>query len=99
MAGQGVEIVGMLYKDPKGIEAARELLARDGNPFRHIGLDPLGDLGIDIGISGVPESFLIDASGQIVKTKRNYFTEADVTDFVAAYRAEVAKSPAATPAG
>ena len=30
----------------------------------------------------------------IVKTKRNYFTEADVTDFVAAYRAEQAKSGA-----
>ena len=98
MAAQGVEIVGMLYKDPNGVEAAHELLARDGNPFKHIGTDPLGDLGIDIGISGVPESFLIDANGQIVKTKRNYFTEADVTDFVAAYRAEVAKSSAPAPA-
>lgn len=65
----------------------RSPLVRDGNPFKHIGLDPLGDLGIDIGISGVPESFLIDANGQIVKTKRNYFTQADVADFVAAYRA------------
>ncbi len=95
MAGQGVEIVGMLYKDPKGIEAAHELLARDGNPCKHIGLDPLGDLGIDIGISGVPESFLIDANGQIVKTKRNYFVESDVADYVAAYRAEQAKAGAA----
>ena len=98
MAGQGVEIVGMLYKDPKGIGAAQELLVRDRNPFKHIGLDPLGDLGIDIGISGVPESFLIDANGQIVKTKRNYFTQADVADFVAAYRAEAAKSAAPPPA-
>ena len=95
MAAQGVEIVGMLYKDPNGVEAAHELLARDGNPFKHIGTDPLGDLGIDIGISGVPESFLIDASGQIVKTKRNYFVEADVADFVAAYKAEAAKSATA----
>lgn len=92
MAKQNVEIIGILYKDPKGIEAAHELLKQDGNPFAHIGLDPLGDLGIDIGISGVPESFLIDANGQIVKTKRNYFTEADVTDFVAAYHAEQAKA-------
>ena len=44
----------------------------------------------------MPESFLIDANGQIIKTKRNYFTEADVTDFVAAYRAEQAKSGAAS---
>ena len=97
MAGQGVEIVGILYKDPKGIQAAHELLARDGDPFKHIGLDPLGDLGIDIGISGVPESFLIDANGQIVKTKRNYFTEEDLPVFVKAYRDEVAKSSTPAP--
>jgi cytochrome c biogenesis protein CcmG/thiol:disulfide interchange protein DsbE len=99
MASEGVEIVGVLYKDPKGIAAAHELLARDGNPFAHIGLDPLGDLGIEIGISGVPESFLIDANGQIVKTKRNYFTETDVADFVAAYRAEVARAGGPKAAG
>lgn len=92
MQKQGVEIVGMLYKDPTGQEAARELLAREGNPFAVVGQDPTGDLGIDMGISGVPESFLIDANGQIIKTKRNYFLEQDVTDFVAAYRAEQAKS-------
>ncbi len=91
MAGQGVEIVGMLYKDGEP-EKARQILAKDGNPFRHIGVDRSGDLGIDIGISGVPESFLIDAAGQIVKTKRNYFTEEDVPVFVAAYRAEQAKA-------
>ncbi len=104
MAGEGVEIVGMLYKDPNGKEAARQLLVRDGNPFAHIGLDPQGDLGIEIGISGVPESFLIDANGMIVKTKRNYFTPEDAEEFVAAYRVEVAKSgatprPALAPTG
>lgn len=94
MAAQGVEIVGMLYKDGDP-DAAREILQRDGNPFKVIGVDRSGDLGIDIGISGVPESFLIDANGEIVKTKRNYFTEKDVPDFVGAYRAEQAKSGAA----
>ena len=97
MAGQGVEIIGILYKDPKGIEAAHELLKQDGDPFKHIGLDPLGDLGIDIGISGVPESFLIDANGKIVKTKRNYFTPEDLPVYVKAYRDEVAKASASAP--
>jgi cytochrome c biogenesis protein CcmG/thiol:disulfide interchange protein DsbE len=91
MAAQGVEIVGMLYKDGEP-DKARDILAKDGNPFRLIGVDRSGDLGIDIGISGVPESFLIDANGQIVKTKRNYFTEQDVPEFVAAYKAEQAKA-------
>lgn len=95
MQQQGVEIVGVLYKDPKPDEA-RAILARDGNPFTHIGVDRSGDLGIDIGISGVPESFLIDAKGQIVKTKRSYFVPSDVADYVAAFKAEAAKAgPAA----
>jgi len=92
-----VEILGILYKDPKGMDAARELLVREGNPFAKIGLDPIGDLGLDIGISGVPESFLIDANGVIVKTQRNYFTPETAEAFVAAYRAELAKSPAPAP--
>jgi cytochrome c biogenesis protein CcmG/thiol:disulfide interchange protein DsbE len=92
-----VEILGILYKDPNGIDAARELLVREGNPFARIGLDPIGDLGLEIGISGVPESFLIDANGVIVKTQRNYFTPEAAEAFVAAYRAELAKSPAPAP--
>lgn len=95
MSKQGVEIVGILYKDPMGLDGARQILVQDGDPFAKVGLDPTGDLGIDMGLSGVPESFLIDAKGTIIKTKRNYFVEQDVTDFVAAYRAEQAKAGAA----
>lgn len=94
MREAGVEIIGILYKDPKGEEAAKQLLVKDGDPYAIVGLDPTGDLGIDMGISGVPESFLIDAQGRIVKTKRNYFVEPDFEDFVSAYRAEVAKTAA-----
>lgn len=92
MREAGVEIIGILYKDPKGEEAAKQLLAKDGDPYAVVALDPTGDLGIDMGISGVPESFLIDAQGRIVKTKRNYFVEPDFEDFVSAYRAEAAKA-------
>lgn len=91
MSKQGVEIVGILYKDPTGLDGARQILVQDGNPFVAVGLDPAGDLGIDFGLSGVPESFLIDANGQIIKTKRNYFIDEDMREFVAAYRAEKAK--------
>jgi cytochrome c biogenesis protein CcmG, thiol:disulfide interchange protein DsbE len=94
MAAQGVEIVGILYKDPHP-DDAKTLLEKDGNPFTHIGIDADGDLGIAVGISGVPESFLIDGQGRIVKSRRFYFTEKDVPDFVAAYKAEQAKSGAA----
>lgn len=95
MRRQGVEIIGILYKDPKGYDGARRLLESEGDPYAVVGLDDTGDLGIDMGLSGVPESFLIDARGTIIKTKRNYFVEQDVVDFVAAYRAEQAKASAA----
>ncbi len=96
MREAGVEIIGILYKDPKGEEAAKTLLATEGDPYTVVALDPTGDLGIDMGISGVPESFLIDAQGRIVKTKRNYFVEPDFEDFVSAYRAEATKAAGPT---
>lgn len=98
MANKGVEIVGILYDDPNGEDAARQLLQRDGNPFVRVALDPAGDLGLAIGISGVPESFLVDADGMIVKTKRNYFDQKSANEFTAAYEAEKAKSASAAPA-
>ena len=42
MREQGVEIVGVLYKDPNGLDGARQILAQDGNPFAAVGLDPHG---------------------------------------------------------
>ncbi|MDP3736212.1 MAG: DsbE family thiol:disulfide interchange protein [Hyphomonadaceae bacterium] len=97
MASEGVDIVGVLHKDKN--EPAKELLARDGNPFSTILLDPLGDLSLEVGISGVPESFLVNADGQIIKTIRGPIVDRSrAEDFVRAYRAELAKA-SAPPAG
>lgn len=98
MAGEGVDIVGVLHKDKN--EPARELLTREGNPFSSILLDPVGDLSLAVGISGVPESFLVDAQGQIVKTIRGPIADPGMAkSFVDAYRAEMAKASAPPPAG
>jgi hypothetical protein len=40
----------------------------------------------------VPETFLVDAEGQIVKHLPTYLVEKDVTEFVKAYREEQAKA-------
>jgi cytochrome c biogenesis protein CcmG/thiol:disulfide interchange protein DsbE len=96
MAAQGVEIVGLLFKDPDP-DAARAILKNDGNPFRQVAVDPDGDLGLDVGISGVPESFLIDASGTIVKTIRGPLSNPGQKDeMMAAWKKELAQ---AHPAG
>lgn len=58
-----VPLIGIAYKnDPaKAVGFLNEL----GNPFSKTGLDLDGRVGIDWGVSGVPETFLIDGSGVI----------------------------------
>lgn len=91
MAGEGVDIVGVLHKDKN--EPAKDLLARDGNPFSKIALDPAGDLSLEVGISGVPETFLVNSQGRIVKTMRGPIVDAGMAkSFIDAYRAELAKA-------
>jgi len=87
---QGVELVGILHKDKP--ELASALLEQDGDPFSQVILDPAGDLSIDFGISGVPETFLVNADGFIVKTLRGPLDVGATKEFLEAFRAEQAKS-------
>lgn len=59
----GVAIFGMDYKDEP--DAARQWLARHGNPYTEIVADPAGTAGLDWGVYGVPETFVLDAQGVI----------------------------------
>ncbi|HEX4872343.1 MAG TPA: DsbE family thiol:disulfide interchange protein [Nevskiaceae bacterium] len=61
---QGVEIIGINYKDEPA--AAQAWLSRHGNPFQLILADRLGSAGLDWGVYGVPETFLIGADGRIL---------------------------------
>jgi cytochrome c biogenesis protein CcmG, thiol:disulfide interchange protein DsbE len=58
-----VMLYGILYKDEPA--AATDWLNELGNPYSAIGVDAKGRTGIDFGISGVPESFIIDRAGHI----------------------------------
>lgn len=64
MAAEGVTILGVNYKDKP--EAAAGFLADLGNPYVAIGADESGRMGIDWGIYGVPETFVIDGQGNVV---------------------------------
>lgn len=57
------ELIGLNYKDlrPDAISWLQEL----GNPYRSIAVDFDGSVGIDWGVYGVPETFVIDAAGFI----------------------------------
>lgn len=63
LAGQGVVIHGVNYKDNS--EAARKWLDDLGNPYRLNVEDPQGSLGVNLGVYGAPETFLIDTDGVI----------------------------------
>jgi cytochrome c biogenesis protein CcmG/thiol:disulfide interchange protein DsbE len=60
-----VALYGIDYKDRP--EDARRILAQLGDPYRVIGLDPEGVTGINFGVYGVPETYVIDKTGQIRK--------------------------------
>lgn len=85
LAEQGVRIVGVLYKDDE--QLGRELLARDGNPFEVVAIDPTGDAGIAFGIAGVPETFLVDKNGMIIKSMRSPINYGHASEFRKAYEA------------
>ena len=58
-----VRILGINYRDKP--EDARRWLGQLGNPYERVGADGRGRTGIDFGVSGVPETFVIDRSGRI----------------------------------
>ena len=61
-----VPVIGLNYKDRPG--DARTWLERLGNPYAATLIDFDGKVGIDFGVYGVPETFVIDAQG-IVRFK------------------------------
>jgi cytochrome c biogenesis protein CcmG/thiol:disulfide interchange protein DsbE len=58
-----VDLIGMDYKDTDA--AARQWLNRLGNPYKFVVTDANGKAGIDLGVYGVPETFIIDKKGII----------------------------------
>ncbi|MEP0233525.1 DsbE family thiol:disulfide interchange protein [Roseibium sp.] len=59
----GFQMIGINYKDKP--ENARRFLGSLGNPYERVGADEKGRAAIDWGVYGVPETFIVDASGMI----------------------------------
>jgi len=59
----GVALVGVAQRDQP--DAIRKFLAELGNPYAKIGLDPDDRAGIDWGVYGVPETFVVRGDGVI----------------------------------
>ena len=57
------QIIGLNWKDEAA--AARRVLSMTGNPYDLIGYDPDNTVGIDWGVYGAPETFVVDRQGII----------------------------------
>ncbi|MFO1174059.1 MAG: DsbE family thiol:disulfide interchange protein [Paracoccaceae bacterium] len=64
LKANGVTVLGVNYKDKP--EDAQAFLAELGSPYAKIGADQSGRMGIDWGIYGVPESFVLDGKGKVI---------------------------------
>lgn len=58
-----IQVVGINYKNDA--EAARNWLNSNGDPYARIGADVKGAAGIDWGVYGMPETFILDRAGRI----------------------------------
>jgi len=63
LKAEGVSLVGLAYKDDPA--NTRHFLAEEGDPYAKIGADRNGMTGIDFGVYGVPETFIVRGDGTI----------------------------------
>jgi len=75
LRAEGVRIVGVAWKDDPA--KTRDFLARYGDPYAAVFVDQDGRAGIDFGVTGVPETYLVDARGKIRDKQAQPLTPAD----------------------
>lgn len=63
LAAKGIHLYGINYKDNE--RDAKKWLRRWGNPYLDIGMDLTGEIGLQLGVYGAPETFLYDSKGII----------------------------------
>jgi cytochrome c biogenesis protein CcmG/thiol:disulfide interchange protein DsbE len=87
LAGQKqVAITGIALKDKA--PALQSYLTARGNPYSEIGMDDLGKAAIEWGVSGVPETFAINAAGIVKAHHSGALTLEDAESLV-----EIAQAP------
>jgi len=84
MRAQGVRLVGVAYKDDPA--ATRAFLARVGDPFERVLVDRDGRAGVELGVSGVPETFLVGRNGVILAKHAGPLSPADAEALLEAAR-------------
>lgn len=68
-----IPIYGINWKDSD--EAAKNYLKKLGNPYKKVGIDKDSAFAIALGVSGAPETFLINENGEIISHFSGVLTE------------------------
>jgi cytochrome c biogenesis protein CcmG, thiol:disulfide interchange protein DsbE len=84
-----IQLVGINYKDAP--DNARRFLNRYGNPFVATGADESGRTGIDWGVYGVPETFIVGRDGRIAY---KLFGPLDANNLLTVLEPEIVKAAA-----
>jgi len=58
-----IKLIGIDWRDTQ--EAANRWLVRHGNPYDAVIFDPNSKLIVPLGVTGAPESFVVDRNGKI----------------------------------
>ncbi|WP_430422671.1 DsbE family thiol:disulfide interchange protein [Phenylobacterium sp.] len=84
LKGRGVRVIGVAYKDaPSNTEA---FLTRMGDPFVNAVVDRDGAAGVEFGVTGVPETYVVGRDGQIRAKHTGPLGDADAERLVKALR-------------
>lgn len=80
LKGKGVRVLGVAYKDaPPNTEA---FLTRLGDPFMTAVVDRDGAAGVEFGVTGVPETYVVSRDGQILAKHTGPLSDADAARLV-----------------
>ena len=77
-ASHVIPVYGLDYKDDP--QAALDMLSKQGNPYAAIAYDASGDVAINWGVYGAPETFLLDKQGVIRHKYIGPLTQAIIQD-------------------
>ena len=95
LKARGVAVVGVAWKDEP--VATRAFLDELGDPYSMVLVDREGRAGLDLGITGAPETFAVNAMGQVVaKSSGPMVDDAEIERMVAAIQAPPRPLPTAT---
>ena len=73
-----LQLIGIDWRDTR--DAANRWLVRNGNPYDSVIFDPNSKLIVELGVTGAPETFIVDKAGKIRYKHVGIITAKDWTD-------------------